>query len=102
LLHFDDIRDSAVFTLGCVGPAARQAVPALIEVLKRDPTSLAPQVLGQLGSAAAEAIPSLRAALDSDSASLRLAAARALKTIWPSPGKRIVRIPSNGCGEALW
>ena len=60
-------RNQAAYAIGGMGPAARSAVPALIEALKdpeatvRFPVCIA---LGEIGPDAIAAVPALREALD--------------------------------------
>lgn len=67
----------ATFALGFVGPAAKEAVPALLRVLK-DPGLKEPTIisLGRIGTAAKDAVSDLKeiAATDSSAQSRKLAA----------------------------
>ncbi len=59
------MRERAALALGLIGPAAKEAVPALIATL-RDEDGLvrgyAAYALGEIGPAANEAVPALEAA----------------------------------------
>jgi HEAT repeat protein len=88
------VRRRAASTLGEIGPAAKDAVPALVRLIKKygapkGAGAEAVQTLGNIGPAAAEAIPTLHAAYDAlkdseDDESIRFA----LSEIGgpPSPG----------------
>ncbi len=81
------VRRNAVRTLGQIGPAAAEAMPALISALRDEHTvfySDAAKALGQIGPAAAEAMPALISALRDEHASVRRGAAEALKRIGPA------------------
>jgi HEAT repeat protein len=72
----DSVRLSAIFCLGCIGAAAKDAVPDLIRELQREEVSTnneyaAPYALGQIGPAARAAVPILSAALTNGPASYR-------------------------------
>jgi HEAT repeat protein len=72
--------------LGNLGPAAAQTVPALTDLLDKDPNCAyaAAEALGQIGSAAASAVPGLiRAVQANDDSSLRMAAIEALGKLGP-------------------
>ncbi len=59
------MRRIAAFALGKIGPAAKEAVPALIAALKdedKDVRVYAASALGHIGPAAKEAVPALEAA----------------------------------------
>lgn len=70
------VRQAAVRGLGGMGPAAAEAVPALIELFKREPAmnlrrrpSLRGEIaetLGNIGAAAKEALPVLRESLENN------------------------------------
>jgi HEAT repeat protein len=83
------IRLHAGCLLGQMGPAAKDAVPHLLELLHSHDVSdrkLAAWTLGYIGRAAIEAVPALRAATQDDNESVRLLAASALEKIEaPSP-----------------
>jgi HEAT repeat protein/lysophospholipase L1-like esterase len=80
------VRGYGAFTLGELGPAARDAVPALAEAL-RHPDGYtrggAVAALAKLGPLAAEAVPALLEGLRSPDADRRFKAARALGRIGP-------------------
>jgi HEAT repeat protein len=87
LAHPDTvIQVHAGMLLGSMGPGARAAVPALLELLKGPAVlgrKLAAMTLGSIG--AAEAVPALREAVqDPDSAVRRLAAAALEKVDAPA------------------
>ncbi len=64
------MRGSAATALGSIGPAARTAVPGLIEILKKDGDhfnrAFAAAALGRIGAGSRPAIPALRQAADND------------------------------------
>src|SRR5271170_4161052 len=76
------IRLNAIGSLGCLGPRARRAVPAVVEALK-DPNvavrKLAALALGEIGSHGA--IRALRTVLVDEDANVRHCAALALVNI---------------------
>ena len=80
-----NVRIYAASTLGRIGPAAKIAVPVLIEALKDKRAgvrSRAATALGQIGPAANAAVPALRSLSESDpEASVRSSANWALKKI---------------------
>ena len=88
------VRRFAVQAAGSIGPAAREAVPALIEALQdaayrlSDPTSGEPKIrhyaawsLGEIGPDAKEAIPALTEALNDEEKWVRSTAEKALAKI---------------------
>jgi hypothetical protein len=91
----------AASALGFIGPAAKEAIPALLEVMRRDPYSPVPQALERMGSAALAALPDLAEGLSSDSPLFRYSAVRAINRIALKPGKRIVRTSKRGV-NVLW
>ena len=82
-----DVRWAAVGALSRIGPAAADAVPALIEAL-RDTTEVigkaAAEALGRIGPAAVDGVPALIAALSDDNEAIRVAAVGALGRIGPA------------------
>jgi HEAT repeat protein len=78
-----DSRLSAILTAGELGPEAKEAVPALIQVLrdKNDWHVQAAQSLGQIGRAAASALPAFREAAKEDDPFVRRAAHSAIKLV---------------------
>ena len=79
------MRANAAQALGKIGPAAKDAVPALIAVVKDERSSIheeAVNTLGEIGPAAAEAELALRDAVKDKDPNVRTAAARALRRIW--------------------
>src|SRR5205085_4604058 len=90
-------RQAAATALGQIGPAAREAVPALTPLL-RDPDgdvrSAAFQALGRIGPAAAAAVPALVEAL-ADPAR-RGPAAEALAAIGPAAVPELRKAASAG------
>jgi HEAT repeat protein len=78
------IRSDASYILGQIGPEAKAAVPALIELLRDQYDDIrrnAIEALGRIGPEAKTAVPALRAALQDEEASVRQKAAQALKLI---------------------
>jgi HEAT repeat protein len=86
-----DERRDVLMALGELGPEAREAVPAVIALLK-DPTQLpAPvMVLGRIGPAAREAVPLLAQALTKYEKSFPRDEAVALVRIDPAQAPRVV------------
>ena len=82
-----DLQKEIAYTLGEIGPAAKDAVPQLIELIKsrKDPEGFlnvnAAEALGKIGPAAAMAVPALIAALKSDDVRLPTVAAEGLGNI---------------------
>ena len=73
-----------------IGPAARDAVPALIETLKDREVEVrgsAVYALGEIGPAARAALPMLGVLLKDDNADIRKAAAIALGKIQEGDGE---------------
>jgi HEAT repeat protein len=76
--------------LGQIGPAAKEAVPALIAVLKDEDSELrasAATALGGIGPAAKEAVPALSVALKDKDKRVREIAASALRKIRARQGE---------------
>lgn len=72
--------------LGKFGPAAKDAVPALIKTLRASDVRkrlVAARTLGKIGPAAKDAVPSLMKALGDEDSNVRSAAARGLGKIGP-------------------
>lgn len=88
-----DARRRAAALLARIGPAARPALPALVQALKdpgRDFRIMAAETLGAIGPEAAPAVPSLGETVRSDgSGTVRMRAAEALSRIGP-PSKAAV------------
>ncbi|OGS10446.1 MAG: hypothetical protein A2234_00800 [Elusimicrobia bacterium RIFOXYA2_FULL_58_8] len=85
-----EVRGSAALALGRIGPGAKNAVPALIEVLRSSVTSVneehnvrAAIALGDIGPNAKEAVPALIESLKDDDA-LRRFSVEALGKIGPA------------------
>jgi HEAT repeat protein len=82
-----DLQKQIAYTLGEIGPAAKDAVPQLIELLKssKDPEGflnvVAADALGKIGPAASNAVPALIVALKSDDVRLPTRAEDALGNI---------------------
>jgi HEAT repeat protein len=82
-----DLQTQIAYVLGEIGPAAREAVPQLIDLVRssKDREGFlnvnAAEALGKIGPAAASAIPVLIAALQSDDVRLATKAAEALGSI---------------------
>lgn len=73
-----------IWTLGKIGPAAKEAVPVIAPYLGSDNSQIryaAAEALGNIGPAAGAAVPALRLALNDKDSLLRLEAAAALKKI---------------------
>ena len=80
-------RIHAGLLLGRMGPEAKEAVPALLELLQDESIQnrrLAAWTLGSIGQGAVEAIPALRAALRDADEGVRKMACEALDKINPS------------------
>ena len=78
------VRAFAAWSLGNLGEAAREAVPALVRALDADDTATAVSAaLARIGPAAAEAVPALAADLGGPDAGRRWRAARTLGRIGP-------------------
>jgi HEAT repeat protein len=77
-------RNQAAYAIGSMGPAAKAAVPALIEALSDpEPTVRFPAciALKEIGPDAAEAVPALRAALEDRNDDVAAMARKALLRI---------------------
>ena len=85
LAHTDGyVRGFAAWSLGNLGPAAREAVPAMVEALGPDDTAnVVAAALARIGPAAAEAVPALVADLRGPDPGRRWRAARTLGRIGP-------------------
>jgi len=78
------VRAFAAWSLGNLGPAAREAVPALVEALGPDNTAnVVAAALARIGPAASEAVPALVADLRGPDSGRRWRAARTLGRIGP-------------------
>jgi HEAT repeat protein len=78
------VRAFAAWSLGNLGPDAREAVPALVEALGPDDTAnVVAAALARIGPAAAQAVPALVADLRGPDAGRRWRAARTLGRIGP-------------------
>ncbi len=78
------VRAFAAWSLGNLGPDAREAVPALVEALVPDDTAnVVAAALARIGPAAAEAVPALVADLRGPDSGRRWRAARTLGRIGP-------------------
>ena len=81
------VRNAAAFVLGQIGPAAKDAVPALSEALKDKEGYVrraAVSALGRIGPAAKDAVPALMVALKHKNRRVRSYAANALGQIGPA------------------
>ena len=81
-----DVRGGAAWALGEIGPEAKPAVPALIELLEHEndwAREMAAGALGRIGPEAEEAIPMLEQVADKENEDpyVRLAAREALETL---------------------
>ena len=76
------VRDFAASALGSIGPAAKEAVPALHELLKKSPIGAACG-LGGIGPDARDAVPDLIDALETNHGNCRTLVAGALWKIDP-------------------
>ncbi|MBI3464751.1 MAG: HEAT repeat domain-containing protein, partial [Planctomycetes bacterium] len=91
LKHSDPfVRSRAAVVLGQIGPAAKAAVPALIEALK-DPNPYTRwsvvEALGKIGPKARDAMPALRAALRDKNDGVRSSAAESIRRIKGRPAQ---------------
>jgi HEAT repeat protein len=84
-----DVRRWAMELLGEFGPEAREAVPALIQLLKSPvDQEWAMGILGRIGPDARDAVPALtEVLLKHPNAGVRKIASDALGKITPEPGK---------------
>jgi HEAT repeat protein len=88
-----DDKQEAVHALGEAGPAAAEAVPALIALLgQKDLGADAATALGKIGPAAKEAVKALTDATGSSDRRLRLEAAAALARIDPTRAPASVKL----------
>jgi HEAT repeat protein len=77
-------RVSAAYAVGSAGPAAKSAVPALIENLSSENSAVrysSTLALGEIGPDAAAAVPALQKALDDRSEDVAAMARKSLKLI---------------------
>jgi hypothetical protein len=87
VLALDDtpnVQQAVELALGKIGPATKDAVPRLVELLKHPTVSVrewSAWALGQIGSNARDAIPALSATLKDEIPRVREAAAQALSDI---------------------
>src|SRR5207248_144977 len=85
-------RAMAASALKDLGPAARGAVPAVVEVMRKDPESQerwgAAGLLGHLGAAARDAVPALLEAAKDKDQWVRQGAAFALYRIAPAAARQ--------------
>ena len=82
--HNDNVRLSAMFSLGAVGPGAKESVPELVEVVLVSNglvQQIGVQTLGMIGPDAEAAVQTLTNLLQDQDEQVRLAAADALKRI---------------------
>jgi len=85
------VQEAAATGLGKIGPEAREAVPTLIAMLKKDDKDVrrrACQVLGKIGPEARAAVPALKEALKDKNDSVRESAAWAFVRIDPDTAKQ--------------
>lgn len=81
--------EMAATALGKLGPEAQEAVPTLVEMLKKDASRLrACQILGRIGPGAKAAVPALKEAVKDKNAEVRESAAWAFVRIDPSAAKQ--------------
>jgi HEAT repeat protein len=80
------VRAYSAWALGGIGPAAKDAVPALVLSLKNDSDGreFYAKALGQIGPAASAAVPELILALEDSDVRVRKQSARALGKIGPT------------------
>ncbi|HYT61141.1 MAG TPA: HEAT repeat domain-containing protein [Haliangiales bacterium] len=86
------VRIAAAQVLGDLGPAARNAAPALVEALRdRDPTLRrnAAFALGKIGAKPALAVPALAGVLSDRNEEVRMYAAIALKKFGPQAARAV-------------
>jgi HEAT repeat protein len=85
-------RYAALNLLGRMGPAAREAVPELVGLLKGNDQHLRQQALvalGNIGGGAGEAVPAMTGLLKDANVSTRQAAARALGQVGPAARRAV-------------
>jgi HEAT repeat protein len=80
-----DLRSTALYSLGMLGPMAKPAVPVMVEVLRSDPENreVTAWSLARIGPGAAPAVPALIECLDEAREGIRNQAARTLRDIGP-------------------
>lgn len=87
------VRAFGAWSLGNLGPAAREAVPALVEALGPDDTAtVVAAALARIGPAAAEAVPALVADLRGPDSGRRWRAARTLGRIGPTAESAVTEL----------
>ena len=83
------VRDWACYGLSNIGPDAKDAVPALEDLLLHDKTMkvrrIAANALGSIGPDAREAVPALQGAARDPDAAVRSYAAKALERVQGGP-----------------
>ena len=80
-----DYRRRALQALGKIGPAAKEAVPEILEMLKERATSDAAfDALGEIGPAASEALPALVKLVNNEDSPYRLKSLSTIERIRPS------------------
>src|SRR5690606_25019878 len=85
-----DVRYQAVLATAALGPAAKDAVPDLLHVLRNDDIGLLEVTVAvALGKIGTRAVPALRAALADDNGRVRRGAAYALGLIGPNAYKAV-------------
>ena len=80
----EGVRGGAAIALGKIGPAAKDAVPALITAIKDKHQNVrwrAAEALGKIGPVAKVAVPALNEALTDENEDVRVAAVQALDKI---------------------
>jgi HEAT repeat protein len=85
------VQAQGAFGLSQMGPAAREAVPALVECLKKESIvrQKAALALGAIGEDASESVPALAELLRDPEWTVRRQAAMALGRIGPAAGKAL-------------
>lgn len=101
-LKNEALRHTAVLALAEIGPDAKEAVPALVELLGSDDEELkrdAQYALGEIGPASKQAVPELVKSLESENDELVTSACFALGKIGPDAAEAVSAIKEH-CADA--